>query len=256
MTTPTRKGATRRADIPADILAQLNNGTLATATLAEGLAIDFSQLLAAVMPDLPQDAYRLVREARDQGVTRRMELVAAVLLQHCGLDALPRLQHHPSDTVRGWAGFMIGLAPKLKLQERLALIRPLAADSHFGVREWAWMPIRPHLAANVNHAVKKLLPWVAEDDPFLRRFAIESTRPRGVWASHIPAFKQSPELGLPLLEPLQRELDTYVQTSVGNWLNDAGKSQPHWVRALCERWKQAGTHPATEAICRRALRNL
>lgn len=255
MTTP-RKGAAKIADIPPEVLAQLNDGTLPTATLAEGLTIDFAALLAAAVPEISADAVRIVREAAGHGVTRRMELVGALLLQHLGLDAMPRITAHPSDTVRGWACYVIGLAPKLKLKDRLALLRPLADDPHFGVREWAWMPLRPHVAANVGHAVKALVPWTAERSPFLRRFAVEATRPRGVWTSHVEQLKQNPDLGRPLLEPLKADPEIYVQDSVSNWLNDAAKSKPEWVRGLCRDWLLESDAPATRRICQRAVRSV
>lgn len=252
-----RKGAARRADIPPDVMAQLNAGTLQTATLAEGLAIDFAALLAAAVPDLPAESHAVVAGMAGLGVTRRMETLGALLLAHLGVEGLPRVATHPSDTVRGWACFAIGLAPKLKLKARLDLIRPLADDPHFGVREWAWMPMRDHVRKNVTHAVAALTPWVTEPSPFLRRFAVELTRPRGVWTGHVEQLKQNPALALPLLDPLKADLEPYVQDAVANWLNDAGKSQPAWVRDLVSRWRKAsGNHPATERIAARALRNL
>jgi len=255
MTTP-RKGTSRMADVPADVLAQLHAGTLETRTLTEGLALDFAKLAESAAPELPESDLALIRESAERGVTRRMELVGAILLRHFGSDDIDRFVAHPSDTVRGWACFAIGLAPKLKLKDRLARIRPLADDPHFGVREWAWLPIRSHLAANVSHAVKLLLPWTAEASPFLRRFAVEATRPRGVWASHIQVLKDNPALGLPLLEPLRADPERYVQDSVANWLNDAGKSQPAWVREVCARWRSESDSSATAHILKRAQRNL
>jgi 3-methyladenine DNA glycosylase AlkC len=254
---PTRKGSATRAGIPADVLAQLNAGTLETATLAEGLAIDYAQLLRAAVPELPDELHAIMQGAADLGVTRRMETAGAILLEQFGLDGLERFVAHPSDTVRGWACFAIGLAPKLKLKRRLDLVRPLADDPHFGVREWAWLPLRPHFRMNVSHAVAALGPWTAEASPFLRRFAVESTRPRGVWSAHLEQMKQNPALGLPLLEPLKADPEKYVQDSVANWLNDAAKGQPAWVRELVARWrKDANNHPATDRICKRATRSL
>lgn len=251
-----RKGVSRRADIPPELLAQLNAGVAASATLAEGLAIDFAALLVATVPDMPADSVEVVREMTAEGITRRMDAVGELLLRHLTLDGLPTIAGHASDTVRGWACYVIGRAPKLKLNAKLTLIRPLADDRHFGVREWAWMALRPHLAKNVGHAVKALTPWVSAGSPNVRRFASEATRPRGVWCSHIEALKQNPEMAIPLLEPLKADPAKYVQDSVGNWLNDAAKSQPAWVKALCERWQRESPSEATARICHRALRSV
>jgi 3-methyladenine DNA glycosylase AlkC len=252
-----RKGSVRIADIPPAVLARLNAGELETATLAESLALDFATLLAAAVPDVPPAAVFRVREAAGTlGVVKRMELVGGVLLDHLGLAKLPRAAEHPADTVRGWACYVVGRAPGLPLAERLRLIRPLAADPHFGVREWAWMAVRPHLAADISAAVRELTPWTADPAPAVRRFAVESTRPRGVWCGHIAALKDDPEIGLPLLDPLRVDPAKYVQDSVANWLNDAGKSRPDWVRAVCERWRKSSPGAETARICRRAERSL
>ena len=63
----------------------------------------------------------------------------------------------------------------------------------------------------------------------LRRFTSEVTRPRGVWSRHIPLFKDQPELALALLDELAPDASRYVSTSLGNWLNDAGRSRPWWM---------------------------
>jgi 3-methyladenine DNA glycosylase AlkC len=249
-----RKGAARMADVTAETRAQLNAGTLESATIVEQFVIDFHQLLRVVVPSLPAERLNLVRPG--DGILRRMSAAGQLLYSELGADVVEQLASHRSDTVRGWAAFALSHSPGLSLEARLMRARPLADDPHFGVREWVWLALRPHLAAELDPAIALLTPWTNEPSPFLRRFAVESTRPRGVWCAHIAALKLDPARGLPLLEPLRADPHRYVQDSLANWLNDAAKSQPAWVQTLCARWLEQSAMPATVRICARALRSI
>ena len=253
---PDRMTPNRPTDIPPDVVAELNAGTRESKTLAEGLSVDLAVLLRASVTGLAEEIYADIETQADRGITRRMESCGQIVLDHFGIDGLAEIAKHRSDTVRGWACFAIGLAPKLKLKDRLDRIRPLANDPHFGVREWAWLPQRVHLSKNVSHSIAALKPWTKEKSAYLRRFAVESTRPRGVWSVHIAQLKQNPSIGLPLLDPLKSDPDAYVQDSVSNWLNDAAKSQPGWVREVCERWMDESKKESTKRICDRAMRSV
>ena len=241
--------------IPADTLADLNAGTRQSANLVEGLAVDFVALMSVAVPDVPPEAHGRLTVG-SPSITQRMRIAGELVLEHVGLGGLDALVDHASDTVRGWAAYMVGLAPGLSLAERFTLIRPLADDFHFAVREWAWMPLRPHIAADLARAIRLLEPWVHEPSAYLRRFAVEATRPRGVWTEHIAELKENPRLGLPLLQPLRADPERYVQDAVSNWLNDAAKSKPDWVRNLVEGWADGCENAGTLRICRRALRSV
>lgn len=244
------------ADIPVDVLVRLNAGELQTATLVEGLAIDLALLLRTVAPEVGAGATARMDALRGAGITRRMAAAGAILLDRLGPAGFGRLAAHPADTARGWAAYLVAAIPDMPLTERLRMVRVLADDPHFGVREWAWLAVRPQIVADVDGAIAALQPWTGEPSANLRRFAVEATRPRGVWAAHIAALKQEPRLGLPLLAPVRADPSVYVQDSVANWLNDAGKSRPAWVRALCAEWRAADQSAATARICARATRNL
>ena len=258
-----RKGARRIADIPADILHALNQGEMATANLIEYLAVDLQQLLPATLKYLGIEPAHPHFEALRQRLPELKPLqrhwAIAEAFQQVLIGDVARqhlLATAQSDVIRQWAGMGYRFTVDLSLEEKLRAIRPFAADSHFGVREMAWMALRDAVIAKVPEALRLLAPWVQDADANIRRFASELTRPRGVWCAHCELLKADPALGLALLQPLKADPSRYVQDSVANWLNDAAKDHPEWVKACCDTWLQDSPLPATRYIVRRALRRL
>jgi 3-methyladenine DNA glycosylase AlkC len=249
----TRKPARRMAEIPPEILSQLNRGEIAALNLVEVLAVDFSELVQHAIPGVPTSIVKSLQQC-ELGWLQRTRLICELLHQEYGLAIFPELVKHPSDNVRGWAAGILALSPNLNLKQRLDKVKPLADDPHSGVRETAWLLLRDDIAAEIERSIHYFKPWVQDASANIRRFAIESTRPRGVWCKHIELLKTKPELALPLLEPLKADPARYVQNSVANWLSDAAKSQPAWVKALCQQW--LCHDKATQYICKRAQRNL
>lgn len=185
-----------------------------------------------------------------------MTRIGAILLDNLGASGINECLSHGSDTVRGWACFMIGAQNGLDLSKRLDAIIPLADDAHFGVREWAWMAVRPYLVKELDDAIRLLAVWAISSSERQRRFSSEALRPRGVWCTHISILKQNPERALPILSQLRADPSPYVQDSVANWLNDAAKDRPEWVKGLCQTWLHDDPPASTRRICQRALRNL
>ena len=255
---PRRKGASRIADIPLDVLDALNHGELETVTLVEWLAIDMPTLLRHALEDVGAEAPSALARAeavRGEGVTRRLKAIGAALQEEVP-DAFDRLASHRADMVRAWAAFMLAADEQLDLEERLERTRRFAADPSVAVRECAWDSYRPFLIADLDRGLELLRAWVDDRDENIRRCAVEGTRPRGVWTSHIEALKREPERGLPLLEPVRSDPSRYVQRAVANWLNDASKSRPEWVREVCARWSAESPTASTAWIVNSALRTL
>jgi 3-methyladenine DNA glycosylase AlkC len=265
MASTQRKGARSVAEIEPALLEQLNNGSTETVNLVEWLAIDQLLLLKNILKQQKRDnwyktAAAAVAELKKKTVNTINETIGKTLLQEAALqkdtEFLKLLATHTADMVRCWAAYTIGGNTALSLKKMLAQIRPFAADKHFGVREIAWLAVRPVLAKNIEEGIALLTPWTGEKDANLRRFASEATRPRGVWCAHIELLKNNPALGLPILQPLHNDPEKYVQDSAGNWLNDAAKTQPEFVLALCKKWQQQSPGKATAYIIKKATRSL
>lgn len=235
------KGAKRASEIPAARLKLLNSGKAASLNLVEILAIDMAALAKA--------AGITSETTNEKSIVKRMKFYG---------EQIPdwkRYKAHASDTVRGFAVYSLAGNKKLSLADKLSALRHFADDGHFGVREWAWLAVREELAGNLPEAIRLLAGWSKDKSPLVRRFACEALRPRGVWCSHIAELKDKPLLALEILENLKADETRYVQDSVGNWLNDAAKSNPKVVKSLCATWaKSKNKH--TDYIVKRALRSL
>lgn len=230
-------------------IAFLSQGAIETQNLMDGLAVDFNVLLQTVF------STHVLQIDNTLGITKRMLHSAMVIHDQVGFDCFDMMRVHKSDTIRGIAAYLLALQP-LQLIDQLEHVKTLADDPHFGVREWAWIAIRPALINSLDEGLVLLQPWISDSSVFVRRFAVEITRPRGVWCGHIPRLKMEPHLGLSLLDPLNSVQQKYLQDSVANWLNDASKSQPDWVVDVCNRWLAESSTSETTRICRRALRTL
>ena len=241
----------------------LSEGTVASKNLVEWLASDRQRLLTIICSQIGIDS------KHDRKSIWTSELVAQSAMKQSfaigrwlsgrikiGDDAWRILSTHESDIVREWASIVIGLADNVTFARKLAWVKPFADDEHSGLREIAWLALRADVLRDPVSAIKCLAPWTGSRHERLRRYASEITRPRGVWCSHIPMLKDKPELALSILEPLLADDSKYVRNSVGNWLNDASKSQPEWVRATAKRWLAESPSPHTKYIVKRALRTL
>ncbi|MEJ5050405.1 DNA alkylation repair protein [Chryseobacterium culicis] len=263
--TEKRKGARSIKDIPSDILEQLNKGEIETANLTEWLAVDQRLLLENLLQQNHRTEYlkpilENVDQLKKQTVNTINETIGISLLHWAennkDEEFLLKLSTHPSDLVRCWAAYTIGRNSNLTFREKLNKIQPFASDTHFGVREICWMTVRPDISKNLVESLSVLSEWTQHDNENVRRFASESTRPRGVWCEHIDSLKQNPGLGLEILEPLRSDSSRYVQDSVGNWLNDASKSQPEFVVEICDEWLRESPTKETQYIVKKALRTI
>ncbi|GLI05070.1 DNA alkylation repair protein [Paenibacillus tyrfis] len=263
-----RKGARKAADIPEAVIQLLQRGELQTVNLTEWLAIDHLKLLRHVLCtlELHKESDEMLSGLERLNQKKIMSMIPAIarkwlsLLDHVPEKENTRIFHaladHRSDSMRCWAAYMIGLDERLMVMQKLTGIRPFAADSHFGVREMAWMAVRESISNELLQALDILREWVCDEHSNIRRFAVESLRPQGVWAKHLSVLKEQPQLALSLLEEVKSDPVNYVQDSVGNWLNDAGKTNPNWVRRICDAWLEASDTKETKRIVARATEKI
>lgn len=261
-----RKGARKAEDIPQHVLDLLNKGKIQTANLTEWLAINQVELIKNTFAKIGlkgniDNITKAIEHQKKPSTMGTIKLIGQHLYKYCDksktLDkTISQLSKHESDTVRCYATYLIALNSNLNISEKLDQSRVLVADKHFGVREIVWMALRPEIAKNLTESLEVLVGWTYDEDENIRRFTTESTRPRGVWCKHIEELKENPEQALSILEQLKSDKSIYVQNSVGNWLNDASKSKPEFVKQLCDKWISQIKTAQTEKIVKRALRTI
>ena len=193
---------------------------------------------------------KLLDTATDENNNKKIEN----FYEQFGFKKFEQLSSHKSDLVRSVACYLLAKQP-FSFEDKLKLMTRLAEDQNSGVREWAWLAVRKEFAQDLIKNISYLVCFTNQSTN-LRRFVCELSRPRGVWCRHILEFRESPWLGLEIIEPLKSDEAKYVQLSVGNWLNDASKTQSNWVKELCFKWQQESPTKHTHAICKRALRTI
>lgn len=254
----------RICDLSPELVSALSTGARETTTWTEWMAVDTAQLAYTVAGELPAGRLRerlnvVARDLTGKGILDRLNIVGRTIAGAMGDVGSPSFQHlatHSSDVVRQWCAYAVNyLWPPGSLEGPLMATLPFAADPHMSVRECAWMAFRPRLLARLEEGLRLLTEVAGSNEPRIRRFAVEVSRPRSVWGRHCAALKMDPTLGRPLLEVVRAESNRYTQLAVGNWLNDASKSRPDWVQAICNEWSCDGDQ-GTNWMVKRGLRTL
>ena len=241
-------------------MAELNAGRVESASRAEWLSVDHVLLMAAVVEELGLGSFEFRMQAavaayRGMSAMDRQRGAGSLLACYAHLawqfdQVLEAAAAHPSDTVRGWAAFMVASDGRLSFGRRLQLARRFAKDRHETVRECASESIRDHLGDHLAPALRMLKAWATDPDERIRHCAIEILRPVGYSAHRIDAFRARPARALPLLEAVRTDPSEYVRRAVVDWLEDARLDHPDWVAALCARWLKESPTPETQWIVR------
>ncbi len=216
------------------------------------MAADVSILFARAFPFAEERSH----EISDMKLISALRKGAEILIEMRAEVNVYSALSETSDTVRGWQALSIGARPELCLSQKMNLLIPFAEDPHFAVREWAWLAVRDEIVRSPEAALPVLYEYTAFDSAFVRRFACEASRPRSVWGRHIARFKSQPEICERFLEPLWEDDSTYVQKSLGNWINDAAATRPEWAKAYAESRRTAYRCAGANRIASLAMRNL
>ncbi len=257
----TRKGPRSLKNLDPEVLDYLNKGLIETKNLMEWLAVDQLVLLKLVLKEINKEDWLIDFE---NAITSEKKPTANTITKIIGqtfgiktkdTEIYQKLKSHTSDVARCWACWAESLHYD-ELSELLEVMQQYAADTHFGIREVVIFATKDRMIEDLDTAIAILSKWTLNEDENIRRFAVESLRPVGVWTKKIAEFQENPAKGISLLEPLKSDESKYVRDSVANWLNDASKSQPDWVLSVCNRWEKESSTKETAYIIKRGLRTI
>jgi len=115
--------------------------------------------------------------------------------------------------------------------------------------------IRTFLIHQQERTLSKVLDWLNDPNPHVRRLCTEGTRPRLPWGKRIPSFISNPRPTLHLLETLKNDISLYVRRSVANHLGDIAKDHPEVAFSMCERWLKEDASKDLQWLIRHAVRH-
>ncbi|MBD3165793.1 3-methyladenine DNA glycosylase [bacterium] len=115
--------------------------------------------------------------------------------------------------------------------------------------------VRPFIETSPEHALEWFERWTRHESVHVRRLASEGLRPRLPWAKRLRAFERNPASVFDILDMLKDDPSRFVQTSVGNNLNDHSKDHPAWTLAWIGE-RMDGITPARQWIFRHGLRTM
>ena len=261
-----RKGPKNLASVNPIAIQLVNEARIETANLMEWIACDLSSIFKSfIHSEMPHlnfaDFEDILSKQAEIKHLKTSKLLAHRINEVLDFDSdfllfLEKARHHVSDIVREWAALTVGYRNNWSNYIAFHNIQSFADDSNFGVKELAWMAMRERVIENLEDSISILKHWSYHSSANIRRFASELTRPNGVWCNHISALKKEPWQAMPILEPLLSDSSLYVRNSVANWLNDASKSNPDWVKEICHSWKMMSDSKETAYIIKRALRTI
>lgn len=119
--------------------------------------------------------------------------------------------------------------------------------------------VRPFIKKDPEYMLAQLKKLTRHQNPHVRRWVSEGTRPRLPWGEKIDAFYKNPTWTLPLLEDLKYDDELYVRKSVANHINDLSFIDAKLVINLLKTWLKKAPKNQSEKIewiKRHALRTL
>jgi len=256
-----RKGARSLKDINPEVIEFLNAGKVETKNLMEWLATDQLALLKRVLSEIDKlEWYVSFETPVNQQKKRTANSDVKIIGQTFGLLSADKtlyqtMSTHASDIVRCWSCWAESIQYD-DLSSLLATMKTYAADQHFGVREVVIFATKEYLIEQIDLALEILGKWTRSPDDNIRRYAVEALRPVGVWTKKIEVFQNNPEKAVSILEPLMSDGSKYVRDSVGNWINDASKSQATWVKEFCSAWETKSSTKETAYIIKKGMRTI